>query len=240
MGSDRRAAEWHLAHRAAERSFRDQARAALAELPAGPLPVLDLGCGSAPLAAFLEGSGHLYVGLERDPEMDRTASRRAGAPSIVRAEAERLPFPDGAFKAIVALGLFEYIPDPPSVLAEAARVAAPGGAIVLSVPRRESLYRRGLAAAAPLLRLLRRADPFDLRSGRAVTPADAAGWAAQAGLTLVTARAVAPALVPWPLDRLLRAPASVDLPESLGTAWLFRFACPPGRARSASASGGSG
>ena len=65
MGSE--AADWHLAHRAEERSFAAQAGAAVALLPAGP--VLDLGCGTAPLAEFLDPRRNPWTGLERDPAM---------------------------------------------------------------------------------------------------------------------------------------------------------------------------
>jgi SAM-dependent methyltransferase len=230
MESDARAAEWHLAHRAREPSFRRQAAAAVSELPSGDAPVLDLACGSAPLAPFLRAAGHRHVGLERDGEMIRAAIRRPEAGGLVLADAHGLPFRDGHFKAVVALGLFEYLSDPAVVLAEAVRVTAPGGVLLLTVPRRESLYRRGLAAAAPILRMFGREDPFDLESGRAVTPADAARWGRLAGVPLVAARPVAPALVPWPFDRMLRDP-SRPLPDGLGTAWMFRYSCParPGR-----------
>jgi SAM-dependent methyltransferase len=228
MGSDP-AADWHLAHRATERSFVRQAAAVAARLPPGP--VLDLGCGTAPLAAHLDEDRNPWTGLERDAAMALGAVRRRSPrpPRAVRGDGARLPFRDGAFRAVVALGLFEYLPDPGAVLAEARRVTAPGGAVLLTVPRRESLYRRGLAAAAPLLETAGRPDPFDLRSGRRVTPADAARWAREAGVRIVAVRPVAPALVPWPLDRLLGAVArrlERDLDDHLGTAWLVHYSCP--------------
>jgi len=243
MGSDARsAADWHLRHRSTERSFASQAAAVVAVVPPGP--VLDLGCGTAPLADYLDPRRNAWTGLERDPAMAAGAvRRRSRSPArAVLGDALRLPFRDGAFTSVVALGLFEYLSDPPTTLREAARVTAPGGAIVLTVPRRDSLYRRGLVAAAPLLKLAGRVDPFDLESGRRVTPADAARWGRAAGVRLATVRPVAPALLPWPLDRLLvravrrfdrkpgrRGPSQTAPPgenRRLGTAWLFCYACP--------------
>jgi SAM-dependent methyltransferase len=229
MGSDRSAAEWHLAHRAAERSFSVQARAAVSLLPPGP--VLDLGCGTAPLTEYLDPDRNPWTGLERDAAMAFGAiRRRAPAPArVALGDAGRLPFRRRAFAGVTALGLFEYLPDPAAALREAARVTARGGAIVLTVPRRDSLYRRGLAAAAPLLRLAGRADPFDLEAGRRVTPGDLARWGRAAGVVATGIRPVAPALVPWPFDRLLgRAARRMEgnLSEHLGTAWLARYSCP--------------
>ncbi len=50
-----------------------------------------------------------------------------------------LPFPDGAFRGLVAAEVVEHIPDLERALAEAARVLAPGGRCVLTVPYRETL-----------------------------------------------------------------------------------------------------
>jgi len=235
MGSDARsAADWHFAHRATERSFAAQAAAAVALLPPGP--VLDLGCGTAPLTEFLDLGRNPWTGLERDPAMAGGAIRRR-APEPARAvlgNAGRLPFSSGTFASVVALGLFEYLADPGAALREAARVTGSSGDVVITVPRREAPYRRGLAAAAPLLRSAGREDPFDLRSGARVTPTDASRWGREAGVRLVAARPVAPALLPWPLDRILAVATrriEARLGEHLGTAWLLHYSCPgsPGR-----------
>jgi SAM-dependent methyltransferase len=228
MGSDPAAAAWHLRHRGEEASFRSQARAVLDRLPEGPGRVLDLGCGTGPLAPEVRGLGLGWIGLDRDPAMAAGArSRLAPDPAAAAVgAAERLPFPDRTFAAVVALGLFEYLPDPEAALAEIRRVLVPGGAALLAVPRRDSPFRRGLAAVAPLLRALGRRDPFDLRAGRAVGAADACRWAAAAGLGVAEVRAVAPAIVPWPLDRLvprLAAALASRLPERFGTIRLFTF-----------------
>jgi SAM-dependent methyltransferase len=195
----------HLEKRDQESSFCLQAEAALARIPPGASPVLDLGCGTAPLAPRLIARGHEYVGADRDPAMVAGANRRLGeGPGrVALADARELPFPDRYFGAVASLGLFEYLDEPIATLSEVRRVLRPGGPAVLTVPRREAPYRRAQAVAAPVLRALGRTDPFDLRSGRNVTPDLLESWAADAGLH-VTARAhVAPAVLPWPVDRLL-------------------------------------
>lgn len=236
MGSSpEAAAEWHLRHRAAEPSFAAQARAARERILAAvdaDRPVLDLGCGTGPFAAEVLDRGGRWIGLDRDPAMAAGARWRTGRTRALVGEAARLPFADRAFGAVVSLGLFEYLVFPERVLAEAARVVRPGGAIVVTVPRREAPGRRWLGAAAPLLRALGRPDPFDLRRARRIRPAVAARWAAAAGMPLTEVRRVVPAVLPWPIDRFLPglvrrlAPA---LPERLGTVWLFRFTRPADR-----------
>ncbi len=60
------------------------------------------------------------------------AAARFGA---VRADALRLPFPDGAFDHVVVSEVFEHIPDDARAMREVARVLRPGGSAAVSVPR---------------------------------------------------------------------------------------------------------
>ena len=46
---------------------------------------------------------------------------------LVLADAKRLPFPDGAFPAVISNSIVHHIAEPADVLAEAVRVATPGG-----------------------------------------------------------------------------------------------------------------
>jgi SAM-dependent methyltransferase len=55
------------------------------------------------------------------------AAARGGGPTYGRAGASALPFPDGAFDAVVACLVFEHIRDVDDAIAEVARVLAPGG-----------------------------------------------------------------------------------------------------------------
>ncbi len=50
----------------------------------------------------------------------------------VRADARALPFPDGAFDAVVSFDMLEHVLPWPDAVAEMARVARPGGHLVLS------------------------------------------------------------------------------------------------------------
>lgn len=91
---------------------------------------LDLGCGTADFAAAAP-DGSSVVGVDvamRWLVIARKRLQEAGRPcALVCANAEALPFRDGTFSRVVALGLLEHCADPRPVLAEAARVLRPGG-----------------------------------------------------------------------------------------------------------------
>ena len=59
--------------------------------------------------------------------------RARGANAVVGLVSE-LPFPDGVFDPVCALDIVEHVEDDDGVLAEISRVAAPGAAVLLSVP----------------------------------------------------------------------------------------------------------
>jgi SAM-dependent methyltransferase len=215
-------------------SFRFQAEETVRRIPDGAKRVLDLGCGTAALAPDLIAAGVAYTGVDRDPAMLLGARMRLrGSPArLVRADATGLPFAGGTFDAVTSLGLFEYLPDPVAVLREVRRVLGDGGVALLTVPRRESFYRRCQAFASPFLRIAGRDDPFDLHAGRRIEKETARSWAAEAGLRLREAAPVSPAVLPWPLDRVMPRVAGV-LARRAGSAWgtvhLFAAEAPPRR-----------
>jgi len=107
-------------------------------------PALDLGAG---LAYY---SRHLLVG-EADPvlavELDLSALRRMeGGVRPLSGDALRLPFRDGSLATVLLADVLEHCPEDAPVLAEIARVLAPGGLLVLSVPSIEWGFPDFLAA----------------------------------------------------------------------------------------------
>jgi SAM-dependent methyltransferase len=197
-------ADYHLRHRAEEYSFREQAQAVVHKLSARDSPVLDLGCGTGPLAPTLHAAGLELRGVDLDFAMLQGAVRRPGCRPghFLLADARGLPFRDGAFGAVVSLGLFEYLPEPVAAMGEIHRVLRPGGRFHMTVPRLDAPYRRALTLVSPVVAAIRRPDPFDLEAGRPPRREDVAAWAARSGFGRLDCTPVSPQVLPWPFDRL--------------------------------------
>ena len=103
-----------------------------------PIPpgarVLEIGCGDGGGAgifarAFAPG---LYHGIDVDPAMIKVAAGRRKGPLgrsslFVLGDAERLPYADATFDAVVNFGIIHHLPDWRRGVAEVARVLRPGG-----------------------------------------------------------------------------------------------------------------
>lgn len=148
--------------------WRQQIARVLDHLPAlaSPRRVLDLGCGpgiSAFVLAQRLGRDVEVTGLDISPVMIARARRHHAEqhPALTRvrfvqADATQLPFADGAFDLIVGHSFLYLVPDRPTVLAQARRVLAPGGTLVLMEPSRHgSLVAAGIGAVGRLPQLVR-------------------------------------------------------------------------------------
>jgi demethylmenaquinone methyltransferase/2-methoxy-6-polyprenyl-1,4-benzoquinol methylase len=115
--------------------------------------VLDVATGTGMVAQALVGRyGCEVLGLDQSPQMLAEAQaklaldkRLAERVSLVRGEAEQLPFTDGEFDHLTFTYLLRYVEDPAATMTELARVVKPGGRIAsleFAVP--SSLVWRGL------------------------------------------------------------------------------------------------
>ena len=98
--------------------------------------ILDNGTG---LGTYLEAIGRanpagVRVGLEIEHERALAALARADA--IVLGVGEQLPFVDNSFDLILSNEVIEHVTDDRASVAEMARVARPGGRIVIFAPNR--------------------------------------------------------------------------------------------------------
>lgn len=102
--------------------------------PVAGRDVLDAGCGSGPLSAWLAGQGGRVAGIDASPRMIELARARAlpGASFAVADLGAPLPFRDGAFDVVVASLVLHYLHDWVAPLRELRRVLRPGGALVCS------------------------------------------------------------------------------------------------------------
>jgi SAM-dependent methyltransferase len=71
---------------------------------------------------------------------------------VVQADAERLPFPDGAFDRVYSWGVLHHTPDTERAVAEALRVLAPGGTACIMLYSRHSWVGYGVWVKQALLR----------------------------------------------------------------------------------------
>jgi len=121
--------------------------AALGERPLGRL--LDIGTGTGRMLEHLAPRAASALGIDRSPEMLRFARVRlheSGTQAqLSQADMYALPMMDGTFDTIVLHQVLHYAPHPEAVIAEAARVLAPGGTIVIvdiAPHEREDLRRK--------------------------------------------------------------------------------------------------
>lgn len=117
-----------------------------AVLPRHGAEVLEVGCGSARVSAFLAKRGYSVFGVDRSPEALVVARRNQSllsvAGALVVGDAEALPFRDGAFGMVFSTGLLEHFVDPAPVLHEMTRVLTQGGLFWSDiVPAKFSLLR---------------------------------------------------------------------------------------------------
>ncbi|SDY21512.1 Ubiquinone/menaquinone biosynthesis C-methylase UbiE [Micromonospora pattaloongensis] len=93
--------------------------------------VIDVGCGTGRAVAELAQHGARAIGVDLDPAMLAAARSRFPDIDVRAADATDLPLADGQAHGYRADKVYHVLPEPPAALAEARRVLAPGGRIVL-------------------------------------------------------------------------------------------------------------
>jgi SAM-dependent methyltransferase len=102
-------------------------------LPAGAR-ILDAGCGSGRNMVALARRGPV-TGVELASQSLEVARRRNLGPVLEGSLDEPLPLADGAFDLAVALDVLEHVRDDGAALRELARVLAPAGRLLVTVPQ---------------------------------------------------------------------------------------------------------
>jgi ubiquinone/menaquinone biosynthesis C-methylase UbiE len=98
-----------------------------------PGRLLDAGCGPGLWTAFLGEDGRDVIGVDVSAEFLTAARERYPGFRFEAASMRDLPFPDGSCGGILAWYSLIHLPpaEMPAVLAELARVTAPGGRILI-------------------------------------------------------------------------------------------------------------
>jgi ubiquinone/menaquinone biosynthesis C-methylase UbiE len=105
-----------------------EALAVAATLPVSSR-ILDLGCGNGvPVAEALVNAGYRVVGLDSSAGMLTRFQAKLPGTSVVRGDARRCPFANGAFDAAISMGMMFHLPrgDQAATLASVSRVLKSG------------------------------------------------------------------------------------------------------------------
>jgi ubiquinone/menaquinone biosynthesis C-methylase UbiE len=98
--------------------------------------LLDVGTGTGRMAELFAPSSSHVTALDKSPDMLRLARTRlqhlpSGQVTLVQGDFAHLPFAEASFDTVLFHQVMHYALAPEAVLAEAARVTAPGGRIAM-------------------------------------------------------------------------------------------------------------
>lgn len=161
---------------ARERAFQDELDRLIADYLGAAVgeAVLDVGCGGGRLGQLMAAAAQVTgIDIAADA-IARARTRHASLPSFAfaRMDAARLAFADASFDTVLMVDTIDSIADPATALAEAARVLARGGRLMVTAPNKDSL---------PLRAMRRLALPVP---GRGFSAPELTGMLRAAGLTV--------------------------------------------------------
>jgi SAM-dependent methyltransferase len=170
---------------------------------------LDLGCGQGWYLAELSRAGYRMHGIDFSAGQLRKATQHLGAaPGVVaqagpfaRADAQSLPFPDGAFDFAYSINAFHHLPSAAAqerAIREIVRVLRPGGVFILhEINTHNPVFRLYVGYLFPLLK------PIDEGTEHWLLPSALPAAAGAAWDDEVTYFTFTPDFVPGALQRLL-------------------------------------
>jgi ubiquinone/menaquinone biosynthesis C-methylase UbiE len=118
----------------AETDVESAMERALADAPIGRL--VDIGTGTGRMIELFGSRAAHSIGVDRSPEMLRLAraklSEHAGLPhELQQGDITALPLADGVADTVILHQVLHFIPAPELAIAEAARLVAPGGRLLV-------------------------------------------------------------------------------------------------------------
>ncbi len=133
------------------RIYQERYRAVLKQVDGLRLPddspVLEVGCGAGHTTVALAQRGFVVTSIDAARGMADATRRRveeSGLGTRVRTDVGdiyQLPFRDGEFTLVLAIGVLPWLDDREGAVRELARVSAPGGHVVLTMDNSLSLSR---------------------------------------------------------------------------------------------------
>jgi len=139
------------------------------------IKLLELGCGPGHLwarnASRVPSGWQIYLSDYSPGMVGEAQARLAGLPlepAWSCLDAQRIPYPEDRFQAVIANHMLYHVPDRQQALAEIRRVLAPGGRLIASTVGRDHLVElKKLAqefqgSSAPIKQEI---NPFTLESG---------------------------------------------------------------------------
>ena len=153
---------------------------------------LDVGCGGGILADSMARKGADVLGIDLSSKALKVAQLHAieaATPRVryreiaVEALADEMP---ARFDVVTCMEMMEHVPDPSSVVAACARLAAPGGWVFFStINRNPKAFLLAIVGAEHVLSLLPKGTH---EYARFIRPSELASWCRAAGLQLETTR----------------------------------------------------
>jgi len=104
--------------------------------------ILDVGCGAGNILELL--LGRKIVGLDLSDTLLEMAQKRIAGKNgyeLIKADAEKIPFPEGTFDRIICSEVLEHTVNPEKVIQEILRVGKNKTQVVLTVPNEELINK---------------------------------------------------------------------------------------------------
>lgn len=107
--------------------------------------ILDVGCGGGHYMEYFIKMGGKTTGIDSSPKMIALANKylkKKGYEkfSLYKADSRKIPFSNGSFDLIIAIGTLEYLSNPEMAIAEINRVLKPGGYAVFSFTKKQTPF----------------------------------------------------------------------------------------------------